>query len=148
MKLNLERLLMNSTIPIDLLELKARFDTWRTNRKFVREPIPDELRQAAAEMSRRYPPSLVGHILKLDPSRLKRLVTKKPARPRNQPPPAFFKLPTEMALPETGFSASHGLTDCRIQLERPDGSRLTLMVPTLDPATLNSLCSDFLRLKG
>ena len=58
---------MNSTIPIDLLELKARFDTWRANRKFVREPIPDELRQAAAEMSQRYPPSLVGRILKLDP---------------------------------------------------------------------------------
>jgi hypothetical protein len=29
--------------PADLLELKARFETWRTNRKYVREPIPDEL---------------------------------------------------------------------------------------------------------
>ena len=34
---------MNSTIPADLLELKARFETWRTNRKYLREPIPDEL---------------------------------------------------------------------------------------------------------
>ena len=34
---------MNTTIPADLLELKARFETWRTNRKYVREPIPDEL---------------------------------------------------------------------------------------------------------
>ena len=34
---------MNSIIPADLLELKARFETWRTNRKYVREPIPDEL---------------------------------------------------------------------------------------------------------
>jgi len=34
---------MNSTIPADLLELKARFETWRTNRKYVREPISDEL---------------------------------------------------------------------------------------------------------
>jgi len=25
---------MNSTIPIDLLELKTRFETWRTNRKY------------------------------------------------------------------------------------------------------------------
>ena len=31
---------MNSTIPAELLELKARFETWRTNRKYVREPIP------------------------------------------------------------------------------------------------------------
>jgi hypothetical protein len=40
---------MTSTIPADLLELKARFETWRTNRKYVREPIPDELWKAAAE---------------------------------------------------------------------------------------------------
>jgi hypothetical protein len=34
---------MTSTTPADLLELKARFETWRANRKYVREPIPDEL---------------------------------------------------------------------------------------------------------
>jgi hypothetical protein len=56
------------TIPTDLLELKPA-STWRATRKYVREPIPDELRHAAAEMSRRYPPSLVGRILKLDHSR-------------------------------------------------------------------------------
>jgi hypothetical protein len=26
---------MNSTIPADLLELKTRFETWRTNRKYL-----------------------------------------------------------------------------------------------------------------
>ena len=62
---------MNSTIPADLLELNARFETWRTNRKYVREPIPDELWKAAADHGRRYPPSLVGRVLKLDPSKLK-----------------------------------------------------------------------------
>jgi hypothetical protein len=36
---------MNSTIPADLLEFKARFETWRTNRRYVREQIPDELRR-------------------------------------------------------------------------------------------------------
>ena len=49
---------MNSIIPADLLELKARFETWRTNRKYLRESIPDELWNAAADLSRRYPPSL------------------------------------------------------------------------------------------
>jgi hypothetical protein len=137
--------IMNSTVPADLLELKARLETWRTNRKFVREPIPDELRQAAAEMIRRYPPSLVGRILRLDPSRLKKTATKKTARPRKQPAVAFFKLQPEVALPEIESSVSHGLAGCRIQLERPDGSRLTLIIPTLDPATFNSLCRDFLR---
>jgi hypothetical protein len=71
---------MNSTISADLLELRARFETWRTNRKYLREPIPDELWNAAADLSRRYPPSLVGRVLKLDPSRLKKLLIKRSAR--------------------------------------------------------------------
>jgi hypothetical protein len=124
-------LVMHSTIPAEFLDLKARFETWRATRKYLREPIPDELRQAAAEMTRCYPPSLVGRILKLDPSRLRRPATKKPARPRKQPSVAFFKLQPEIALPESESSTSHGLTGCRIQLERADGSRLTLIIPTL-----------------
>ena len=46
---------MNSIIAADLAELKARFETWRTNRKYVSEPIPDELWNAAADLCRRYP---------------------------------------------------------------------------------------------
>ena len=68
---------MTSTIPADLLELKARFETWRTNRKYMREPIPDELWNAAADLSRHYPPSLVGKVLKIDPSKLKKLLIKR-----------------------------------------------------------------------
>jgi hypothetical protein len=71
---------MNSTIPVDLLELKARFETWRTNRKYVREPIPEEFWNAAADLCRRYPTSLVGRVLKLDSSKLKRLLIKRSAR--------------------------------------------------------------------
>src|SRR5215467_10585998 len=117
---------MNSTIPVDLLELKARFETWRTNRKYLREPIPDELWNAAAALSRRYPPSLVGRVLKLDPSRLKKLPIKRPARcsTRKKPQTAFFQLPTEIALPEAGSSLPQRPFGCRLQIERPDGSRL------------------------
>ncbi len=84
---------MNSTIPADLNELKTRFETWRTNRKYVREPIPDELWSAAVDLSRLYPPSLVGRVLKLDPSRLKKLLIKRPARTstRRKPQTAFFR---------------------------------------------------------
>jgi hypothetical protein len=71
---------MNSTNPANLLELEARFETWRTNRKYMREPIPGELWNAAADLSRRYPPSLVGRVLKPDPSRLKKLLIKGSAR--------------------------------------------------------------------
>jgi hypothetical protein len=137
---------MNSTIPSDLLELKDRFETWRINRKYVREPIPDELRNAAAALSRRYPPSLVGRVLKLDPSRLKKLLIKRPARrsTRKKPQTAFFQLPTEIALPEAGSSLPQRPFGCRLQIERPDGSRLTLTLPSLDLVSISRLCADFL----
>jgi hypothetical protein len=138
---------MNSTIPADLLEIKDRFETWRTNRKYVREPIPDDLWNAAADLSRRYPPSLVGRVLKLDPSRLKKLRSKRFARAsaRKKPQAAFFKLPTEITLPEVGSPLPRSAVGCRLQLERPDGSRLTLTLPSLDLVSLSGLCADFLR---
>jgi hypothetical protein len=138
---------MNSTIPADLLELKARFENWRANRKYVREPIPDELWYAAVNLSRRYPPSLVGRVLKLDPSRLKKLLIKRSVRAsaRKRPQSAFFQLPTEIVSPEVGSSLPQGPIDCRLQIERPDGSRLTLTLPSLDLVSISRLCADFLR---
>ena len=138
---------MNSTIPADLLELKTRFEPWRTNRKYLREPIPDELWNAAADLSRRYPTSLVGRILKLDPSRLKKLLIKHSARSsvRKKPQATFFQLPTELALPEAGSSLPQRPVGCRLQIERPDGSRLTLTLPSLDLVSISRLCADFLR---
>jgi hypothetical protein len=167
---------MVDSIPAELLELQTRFETWRANRKYVREPIPDELRRAALEMLRRYPPSIVHRILKVDPSRLKkRPPTKRPtpraaapkkkllplrptrpgvpnrrsksstrARVATLPQPAFLKLPAVAALPVDSSSA-HTLTPCRLQLERSDGSRLTLTLPGLDASLINSLVADFLR---
>ena len=138
---------MNSTIPADLLELKARFETWRTNRKYVREPIPDELWNAAADLSRRYPPSFVGRVLKIDPSRLKKFLLKRPVRTstRKKPRATFFQLPTEIALPKVESPLHQSPIGCRLQIERPDGSRLTLTLPSLDLASINRLCADFLR---
>jgi hypothetical protein len=138
---------MNSRLPADLLDLKARFDHWRSTRPYIRQPIPDELRHAALEMSRRYSPTLVGRVLKLDPSRLKKPIIK-PARPKaplKKPQTAFFKLPTEIVLPQPKASISPAATGCRLLLERPDGARLTLMLPPLDLTDINWLCSDFLR---
>ena len=164
------------SIPTKLLELQTRFETWRANRKYVREPIPDDLRSAVLEMSRRYPPSLIHRVLRVDPSRLKNkppakrsspttaAQKKKPAPTRptrpsvpNQklksstrtqvatlPQPAFFKLPAAAALP-ADFPAPPTQALCRLQLERADGSRLTLTLPGFDASIINSLVADFLR---
>ena len=138
---------MNSIIPADLLELKARFETWRTNRKYVRQPIPNELLNAAADLSRRYPPSLVGRVLKIDSSRLKKLLIKRSPRTSNRKKPqaTFFQLPAEIALPKAEAPLPQSTLGYRLQIERPDGSRLTLTLPSLDLVSISRLCADFLR---
>ena len=139
---------MNDTIPSDLLKLKIRFDTWRKNRNYVREPIPDELRLAASEMCRRYPHSLIRRALKLDPNRLKTPSTKRSARAgvRKKPPTAFFELSIADALPEPASSSPSECTvGCRLEIERPDGAKLTLFLPSLDDTSIPVLCSNFLR---
>jgi hypothetical protein len=75
-----------NSIPAELLELQTRFDSWRANRKYVREPIPNELRSTALEMLRRYPPSVVHRVLKVDPSRLKKMPPAKHPAPRDATP--------------------------------------------------------------
>ena len=137
----------DTTIPADLIELKARFDAWRASRKYVREPIPADLWSAAADLSRRYPPSLVGRVLKIDSSRLKKLLIKRSPRTSNRKKPqtAFFQLPTEIALPEAGSPLPQRSVGCRLQIERSDGSRLTLTLPSLDLACISRLFADFLR---
>jgi hypothetical protein len=136
---------MDSTVPANLLKLKARLETWRATRRYARQPIPDEFRQAAAEMAARYSPSLVRQVLKLDPWKLKRPAAKKLARASHKPQTAFFPLPPEATFLPPGSPAPQRLTDCRLQLERPDGSRLTLTLPSLDPGYINRLCAEFLR---
>jgi hypothetical protein len=78
---------------------------------------------------------------------LKKLLIKRSARTsvRKKPQAAFFQLPTEIALPDLGSPLPQSPTSCRLQIERPDGSRLTLTLPSLDLASINRLCADFLR---
>jgi hypothetical protein len=135
---------MDSTIPADLLKLKARLEAWRATRKYARQPIPDEFRQAAAEMTERHPLSLVRRVLKLDPWRMKKPAAKKSDRARHKSQTAFFTLPTEPTLLLPGSSAPQNLAGYRLQIERPDGSRLTLTLPSLDLASINRICADFL----
>ncbi len=136
---------MDSTIPADLLKLKARLDAWRAARKHARQPIPDEFRQAAVEMAKRYSPSLVRHTLKLDPWRLQKLANKKPGPARHKLQTAFFTLPPEAATLLSTPPVPQDAAGCRLQLERPDGARLTLTLPSLDFMSINRLCTDFLR---
>lgn len=125
---------------------KARFDRWRSTRKYNREPVPAELREAALEISRRYPRALVRRVLKIDPWRFDKSTTKKSTHPitRKKRQAAFFKLATDAVLHQP-ISVAPSTIHCRLQFERPDGSRLTLTLPNLDLASINRIAADFLR---
>lgn len=133
-------------IPDDLLELQARFDQWRANRKYNREPIPDQLRDAALEMSHRYPSSLLRQVLKIQLCRLMPKAKNNARRSkRQQPQTAFFKLPPPATSLGAESSTPQSSTASRLQLERPDGTRLSLTLSSLDAAALHALVADFLR---
>ena len=133
-------------IPDQLLELQARFDQWRANRKYQREPIPDELREAALEMSRRYQSSLLQRVLKIQLCRLTPKAKSHAHRSKQQQPQtAFFKLQPPAASLSAESLTPQSSTDCRLQLERPDGARLSLTLPSLDAVSLHALCANFLR---
>jgi hypothetical protein len=62
---------MDSNFPQDLLDLKNRIDHWRLTRRFVREALPAELREAIIQILSRHPVSLIKQALKLDPYRFR-----------------------------------------------------------------------------
>ena len=62
---------MDSNFPQDLLDLKNRIDHWRLTRRFVREALPAELREAIIQILSRHPVSLIKKALKLDPYRFR-----------------------------------------------------------------------------
>jgi hypothetical protein len=134
---------MDTNIPADLLNLKARFDEWYKTRKNIRSRIPDDLRLALAEMLCRYPPALICSLCRISRSSLNRIVASKKSPKKPKPKEPFFILPPP-TLPEPHPATSHLNGGCRIQLERADGSRLTVILPLLDSSTLTSLCGDFL----
>ena len=136
---------LETTIPAELLDLKTRLDHWRANRKYPRQPLPAELRQAAIAISQKYRGSLVRRVLKIDPWRLNKSMGKKSAHPSgNKQQTTFFKLPISPLLPEH-LSGAMSATDCRLHLERPDGARLTLTLPGLDLNSITRLADLFLR---
>jgi hypothetical protein len=146
---------MTDQIPSDLLKLKIRLDAWRKKRKYLRQPLPDKLRRAVLELCSRYPHSIIRRVLKLQPSRLKSpdksrrtrsAVTAARSLSRKQPPAAFFELPISAADPKAAPPAPTARTaGSHLVIERVDGSRLIIFLPSLDESSISTLCAEFLR---
>lgn len=136
---------MNATIPPDLLKVKAQFERWRKTR-LTRSPIPAHLRQAAIDLLGRHSAAAICRACRLHPHTLKPPTVPKPRASKltTTIAPVFFPLPATEAIPAAGLPPL-AQTNCRLVLERPDGARMTLTVPQLDAASLQMLCSNFLR---
>lgn len=137
------RVPMNTSLPSDLLKLKAQFESWRRTRE-KKGPIPAHLRKAAIALLDEHAQTTICRVCRLHPRTLQEPVEPKPGRKAPATTPDFFSLPP-MAQPTISFSTSPTRTDCQLLLERPDGTRLTLTLPTLDADSISTLCSNFLR---
>ena len=138
---------MNTTIPQELRDLKAHFDLWRENRSSARTPIPEHLWLKAVALLGKYPLHKICSVCKLHPDRLKRRaemadpISHSPQQKDGSASEAFFQLPSTTP---AGTQRQKPLPSYRLQLERPDGARLTLTLSALDASVINSLCERFL----
>ena len=133
---------MDSTFPQDLLDLKLRVDHWRTTRRFIREALPTELRQAVTECLSRHPVRLIKKALNLDPYRF-RMTTSPPVsvRPRDRQRIDFVALPH----PSVPASVEPVRADlCQIRIDRRDGSNILITVPPSSVDIIKLICAEFL----
>src|SRR5262249_59800751 len=103
-------------------------------------------RVAALELTPESPSPFQQRFLKTKFCRLMPKAKTTPRRSkRQQAQTAFFKLQPPQASLAAESLAPQTSTAYRLQLERPDGSRLSLTLPSFDASALHALCSDFLR---
>ena len=135
---------MKSAIPSDLVKLKKRFEAWRKTRA-KRSKTPDRLLKAAAALLDNYSASMICRVCGINLRTLRRRSSSKASPRRSATPiPDFFPLSLTLPQPEVSSSPRQAQTDCRLILERPDGGRLSIFLPSLTEASISTLCSDFL----
>ncbi|MGC9195376.1 MAG: hypothetical protein ACP5IL_07975 [Syntrophobacteraceae bacterium] len=117
---------MGDSIVSQLEIVRERFEKWRSIRANRREPIPDELWQAAAELCKAHPISNVCHRLRLSHPELKRHIAASAQSPQ------FMEI-------DVGCLTGSWQLECT----RPDGARLRLSGSGRAPAA-EAMLRDFL----
>ena len=138
---------MDSSVPVDLPDLKTQLDAWRgSHRKRAR--IPDHFYKTAVSLLDRYSVSAICQQTRLRPASLRkhaappqRHVTAAPVGPPPSSSP-FLQLNASALVPRLAPPLD---SPARLLFERADGARLTLHLPAADPAQLEALCATFLR---
>lgn len=113
-------------------QLAGQFEAWRQRRAHPHERIPEPLWAQAVALTATLPPARVAKQLRLRGNDLKKQISKRQGAPDTGPTPrGFIEVPPLPPRPP----APGGLD---IELHRPDGTRLRLLVPaaSLSLATL------------
>jgi hypothetical protein len=131
---------MKTAIPADLIKLRDQFEAWRKTRS-KRSKTPDHLRQAAIALLDQCSASMICRVCRLNPQVLEQQEISTSAKST----PDFFPLSLAIPHPEISSSLQQTQADCRLLLERPDGSRLTIVLPKLDANSISALCQSFWR---
>ena len=124
--------------PQALTALATRLNVWRSTRS-VGHRIPEDFWKAAAELARVHGVSSASAALKLNYYDLQRRLglPTRPRKPRAKLAP-FVELPAPSAF-------NRSVDPGTVELTRPNGSRLTLRLPTAQARDLLPLVSAFLR---
>jgi hypothetical protein len=147
---------MAANLKVDLEEVKIAFEKFRAGRPAGgKARLPEKLWAAAVALLDHYPFKQVWQELRLKPEYLKRragMASKKSTAAPKEKSLKFLKLNTdELTAINNGAnkniiasSSTHQESECRLVIERVDGSRLTLNLPC-DWARIEWLCANFLR---
>ena len=128
-----------TTSSLDLEHTRAEFDSWRSTQP-RRRRIPEYLWLAAVRLLDRYPLTRTARELRLNSTELrKRQLAPQPLMAEiTSTNPQFVEVPAAdfsehvSASPKTAAAAERQFTTAplRLQIERADGNRLTLWLPS------------------
>lgn len=143
---------MDSSVAVDLPELKAHLDAWRGSHR-QRARIPDHFYSAAVRLLDRYSVSIICRETRLRPASLRKhaappqTVETSPTKPSS----SFLRITAADLVSRPLSSEAQRLASAaansssRVMFERADGSRLTLHLSSADPQHLEALCVTLLR---
>src|SRR5437879_6086966 len=122
----------------DLQQVKSKFENFRTGR-VSKERLPENLWAEAVALLDHYPFNVVWRELRLKPEYLKRragLGTKDSEAPPRKKPAKFLALTAgeltaikDGVNKKTAAQSANQASECRLVIERVDGSRFTLNLP-------------------
>ena len=141
----------------ELQDVKTIFESFRAGRT-GKERLPENLWAAAVELLDHYPFREVWRELRVKPEYLKRRAELAKGRPTQPVEKKIEKKKKFLALTACELTAinnggkknvadplpTQAIDECRLVIERVDGSRLTVNVP-IDWSRIEAMCSSFLR---